>query len=207
MHGIMTLLRDDHYRATIATWTRDLRTFTGCLMDKTGEKQQSKFWCDIAMVFKGLNIHIARFHSQSRTGGGAYLQDKNTFAGTLGEMGGGLIRERGHIRGILRYNLWWNVPGCKHGCKHPLACWRAEATWALAISDCKDLVWALIQEWVLSIHEAKTSTWALTQEWALAQDTTVHVLCFFWVLIDNIPWCMLNNCNLATDKRTFWTNR
>ena len=36
-----------------------------------------------------------------------------------------------------------------------LACWRAEAAWALAICDYKDLAWAL--------------TW----EWALARDTTV----------------------------------
>ena len=28
------------------------------------------------MVFKGLSIHIARFHSQSRTGGGVYLRDE-----------------------------------------------------------------------------------------------------------------------------------
>ena len=44
----------------------------------------------IAMVFKGLSIHIARFHSQSRTGGGgAYSRDKNTCAGTLAETGRG----------------------------------------------------------------------------------------------------------------------
>ena len=28
------------------------------------------------MVFKGLNIHIARFHSQSRTGGGLIREEK-----------------------------------------------------------------------------------------------------------------------------------
>ena len=33
--------------------------------------------------------------------------------------------------------------------------WHAEAAWALAIRDCKDL------------------TWVLTREWALARDTTV----------------------------------
>ena len=53
------------------------------------------------------------------------------------------------------------------------ALWRAEAAWALAIRDCKDLSWALTREWALSIHAAKTSTWALTREWALARDTTV----------------------------------
>ena len=36
--------------------------------------------------------------------------------------------------------------------------WCAEAAWALAIHDCKDLAWAL------------------TQEWALARDTTVFAL-------------------------------
>ena len=66
--------------------------------------------------------------------------------------------------------VWWNVPWCKH----PLACWRAEAAWALAIRDCKDLAWALTREWALSIRAAKTiSTWVLTREWALAWDTTV----------------------------------
>ena len=47
----------------------------------------------------------------------------------------------------------WEV----HGCKHPLLSWRAEAAWAPAIRDCKDLAWALTQEWALSIHGAKTS--------------------------------------------------
>ena len=67
----------------------------------------------------------------------------------------------------------WNVPQCKP----PLACWRAEAAWALAIilCDCKDVTRVLTQEWVLSIRAAKTSTWALTGEWALAWDTTVVV--------------------------------
>ena len=34
-------------------------------------------------------------------GGGAYSRDKNTCAGTLAEIGRGLIRERGRIRGTL----------------------------------------------------------------------------------------------------------
>ena len=38
MRGIMIVPRDDHYRSTIAMWTRDLCAFTGRLMDKTGEK-------------------------------------------------------------------------------------------------------------------------------------------------------------------------
>ena len=54
-----------------------------------------------------------------------------------------------------------------------LACWRAEAAWALVIRDCKDLAWALTREWALFIRAAKTSIWALTREWALARDTTV----------------------------------
>ena len=54
------------------------------------------------------------------------------------------------------------------------ALWRAEAAWALAIRDCKDLAWALTQEWMLSIHAAKTSTWTLTREWALAQGTILY---------------------------------
>ena len=37
MRGSVIVQRDDHYRPTIATWVHDLYTFTGCLMDKTGE--------------------------------------------------------------------------------------------------------------------------------------------------------------------------
>ena len=39
------------------------------------------------MVFTGLSLRIATFHSQSRRG--AYAQDKNTRAGTLAENGRG----------------------------------------------------------------------------------------------------------------------
>ena len=63
-----------------------------------GEKQQN-----IAMVFNGLSIHIARFHSQSRTGGGggAYLRVKNTCAGTLAENGRGAYMREVHYGSIL----------------------------------------------------------------------------------------------------------
>ena len=50
----------------------------------------------IAMVFTGLSIQIARFHSHSRRG--AYARVKNTCAGTLAENGRG-----GRNSGILRY--------------------------------------------------------------------------------------------------------
>ena len=49
------------------------------------------------MVIKGLSIHIAIFHSQSRTGGGAYSRDKNTCAGTLAENGRGGLYARGGV--------------------------------------------------------------------------------------------------------------
>ena len=50
---------------------------------------------DMAVGLKGLSIHVARFHSQSGTGGvGAYSRDKNTCAGTLAEnRRGAYIRE------------------------------------------------------------------------------------------------------------------
>ena len=41
MRGIMAFPHDDHYRPTITTWTHDLCTFSGRLIDKTGEKRQS----------------------------------------------------------------------------------------------------------------------------------------------------------------------
>ena len=47
------------------------------------------------MVFKGLSIHIVRFHSQRRTGGGAYSRDKNICAGTLAENGRGAYTREG----------------------------------------------------------------------------------------------------------------
>ena len=71
MRGIVIFQRDDHYRPTIATWTRGLSCmFTGSL---TGEKDEVSFdmtYTYAIMVFKGLSIHIARFHNQSMTGGG-----------------------------------------------------------------------------------------------------------------------------------------
>ncbi len=47
------------------------------------------------MVFTGLSIQIARFHSHSRRG--AYARVKNTCAGTLAENGRGRIREGGGV--------------------------------------------------------------------------------------------------------------
>ena len=46
MRGNMTLPHDDHYRQTNAMLARDLCTFSGCLMGKTREKQQSKEYYD-----------------------------------------------------------------------------------------------------------------------------------------------------------------
>ena len=66
-----------------ATWTRNLCTITGCSVDKVS------FDMTYSYGFKGLSIHIARFHCQSRTGGGAYSRDKNTSAGSLAENGRG----------------------------------------------------------------------------------------------------------------------
>ena len=53
------------------------------------------------MVFKGLSIHIVRFHSQSRTRGGGVIRETKIPVQEL-ENGRGLIRERGRIRGTLR---------------------------------------------------------------------------------------------------------
>ena len=47
----------------------------------------------IAMVFTGLSIQIARFHSHSRRG--AYARVKNTCAGTLAENGRGAYSRGG----------------------------------------------------------------------------------------------------------------
>ena len=56
------------------------------------------------MVCKGLSIHIARFHSQSRTGGGGLIRETKIPVQKLWlKMGGGLIREGGCIHGTLRY--------------------------------------------------------------------------------------------------------
>ena len=51
------------------------------------------------MVFKGLSIHIARFHSQSRTGGGLIRETKIPVQELWLKMGGGLIREGGVFAG------------------------------------------------------------------------------------------------------------
>ena len=52
----------------------------------------------IAVVLKAIAFTLARFHSQSRTGGG-YSWDKNICAGTLAETGGGLYARRGIFMG------------------------------------------------------------------------------------------------------------
>ena len=53
--------------------------------------------------FTGLSIHIAGFHSQDRTGwGGAYSRDEILVQEVWLKLGGGLIHERGRIRGTLR---------------------------------------------------------------------------------------------------------
>ena len=57
----------------------------------------------IAMVFKGLSVQIARFHSQSRTRAGGLIRETNIPVQELWlKMGEGLIREGGRIGGILR---------------------------------------------------------------------------------------------------------
>ena len=55
----------------------------------------------IAMVFTGLSIQIARFHSHS--GRRAYARVKNTCAGTLAENGRGAYSRGGRNSAILRY--------------------------------------------------------------------------------------------------------
>ena len=74
----------------------------------------------IAMVFTGLSIQIARFHSHSRRG--AYARVKNTSAGTLAEKGGGggggggVFARGGVIAGFYGIYIhllpnsrsWWN---------------------------------------------------------------------------------------------------
>ena len=63
----------------------------------------------IAMIFTGLSIQIARFHSQSR--GGLFARDKNTYAGTLAENGRGFMCEERHMGGILRYYIKIDMAG------------------------------------------------------------------------------------------------
>ena len=71
----------------------------------------------IAMVFTGLSIQIARFHSHSRRG--AYARVKNTCAGTLAEIGrGAYSRGGGVIAGF------YGTCGQKSENKRPLCIWR-----------------------------------------------------------------------------------
>ena len=68
----------------------------------------------IAMVFTGLSIQIARFHSHSRRG--AYARVKNTCAGTLAENGRGAYSRGGGViagfYGSYTFFLLW--PGDHH---------------------------------------------------------------------------------------------
>ena len=67
---ILTFQCNDHYRPSNATWVRDLRTFSGYLMGKTRENQQSKAsmaqissLLAVATVFIGLWTLIFTFYS------------------------------------------------------------------------------------------------------------------------------------------------
>ena len=53
------------------------------------------------LVFTGLSVRIARFHSQN--GRGAYARDKTTGAETVAETGRGAYARGGRMGGILRY--------------------------------------------------------------------------------------------------------
>ena len=57
---------------------------------------------DIAMVFKGLSIHIPSFIAKVGLEGGAYSRTKIPVQELCLKVGGELIRERGHIPGTLR---------------------------------------------------------------------------------------------------------
>ena len=79
---------------------------TSYLMDKAGEKRQSKPWCDTSsycsmFFFTGISIQIARFHSQSR----GLMRETKIPMQELNfmiwlKMGGGLIREGGVLAGF-----------------------------------------------------------------------------------------------------------
>ena len=99
------ILCHNHYRVTIAMWACDVRTFTGCLMDKIAENRQSKPWYDTSSYCTNYSygVQIARFHSQSRRE--AYGRDKYTCEETLARNGRGLMREGGRMGGILRHFL------------------------------------------------------------------------------------------------------
>ena len=63
----------------------------------------------VLMVLTGLSIQIARFHSQSR---GGFMRETNIPVQELWlKLGGGLMRERGHMGGILWY---WPLLADKH---------------------------------------------------------------------------------------------
>ena len=108
MCGKVTWLRDDHYRLKIATWVRDVSTFTDGLMGKIGAKRQSKPWYDTntilatAVGFIGLNIQL----DLVATIGEGLMGETNIPVQELWlKMGGELVCERGRICGILRYML------------------------------------------------------------------------------------------------------
>ena len=68
----------------------------------------------VVTVFTGLSIHIARFHSQNKTGrGGAYSQDKNTCTGTLAENGRGAYTQEGAYswNTTVLEHVWFPPPG------------------------------------------------------------------------------------------------
>ena len=78
----------------IATWTCNLCTLTGCLMEKN---DKVGFDMTYSYGFKDLSVHITRFHSQSRTGWGAYSRDKIPLQELWLKVGGGGLYARGGV--------------------------------------------------------------------------------------------------------------
>ena len=72
--------RDDHYRLTNATWARDLRTFSGCLMEKDNEVRNTRTQIasvlTVATVFVGLLALIAILIFIAREGEGLIREIK-----------------------------------------------------------------------------------------------------------------------------------
>ena len=48
IRGILTFLRDDHYRPSNATWTRDLCSSFGCLVGNT--RENNKVWHNMTQI-------------------------------------------------------------------------------------------------------------------------------------------------------------
>ena len=93
----LTFPCDNHYRPPNATWAHNLCIFSGCLVGKTREKQQSalKAYHDTNSLLAVATVYIDLWTPFYCHGGGLICETKLPMQELELKMQGGLVREGG----------------------------------------------------------------------------------------------------------------